>query len=515
MLTDNTTGDRASHCERNAALAVICLGVAIRLWVRVPTDFWEDEFIAATHAMQPFGRLLINIVRNDVHPPLFFLQLHVWSLLGQSDVWLKLNSVLWSLVALGSLWWTANRLYGSRTALLATAIFAILPSPAYMADQLRMYAMLATLIIWAFYFASITFGSGNRSRKNLVWLTILLIAICNTHAIGAIAVFSNGIYALSLILVRPRPERSFKPWLLIYGIAAVSAAPWIVTSIVHDANLSVWNGIPGFITALSATTLGQVAFQQPFLRAPGAAVWLGIVAFGLASRRSRAAALAFLLLPLLLATAAEFAHKPLFKWNVFSTMAAPFLALLLARGLEKSGSRTLPLLSAGCTLALLALCIDTRLTVRESEGYRALTDLIRANYKPGDIVYAPQPSVFGGLAWYLEGPRWGSPLEIAAKPSPQWRKVYDKLGPELVGILGLEPKTQFIRGKNVTLLVGNGSADQAKGASRVWLVVVSRADLAPGYPPADLNGLQPRWSRRDRLWTILYASSPHETVKTR
>lgn len=510
---DTANGEKPSRLDLFAAGILIALGVGLRFWLRTPTDFWEDEFIAATHAMQPFGRLLVNIVRNDVHPPLYFLQLHAWSLLGQSDIWLKLNSVLWSVAALGSLWWTTHRLYGSRAALLATAIFAILPSPTYMADQLRMYTMLATLIIWAFYFASLTFGGGDRSRKNLVWLTVLLVAICNTHAIGAIAVFSNGIYALCLMTARPRAERAFKPWLLIYGIAALSAAPWIVTSMVHDANLSGWSGIKDFITALAATTLGQVAYQQPFLRAPGAVMWLAIVAFGLASRRTRAVTFAFLLLPLLLATAAEFAHKPLFKWNVFSTMAAPFLALLLARGLERPGTRTLHLLSAACVLAFFALCIDTRLTVRESEGYRALTDLIRANYKQGDIVYAPQPSIFGGLAWYLEGPHWGSPLAIAAKPSPQWRKVYDKLGPKLVGMLGLEPQTQFIRGKNATLLVGKDSADQAAGAARVWLVVVQRADLPEGYPPPELNGLPSQWSQPGRLHLTLYASSPQEIVK--
>lgn len=284
---------------------------------------------------------------------------------------------------------------------------------------------------------------------------------------------------------------------------------------VHDANLGGWGGINGFITAVSATILGQVAFQQPLLRAPGAAVWLAIVAFGLASRRSRAAALAFLLLPLLLATAAELLHKPLFKWNVFSTMEAPFLALLLARGFEGSGNRALRLLSAGGVLASLALCIDTRLTVNESQGYRALTDLIRSNYRPGDIVYAPQPSIFGGLAWYLEGPNWGSPLAIAAKPSPQWRKVYDRLGPELVGMLGLEPKSQTLHGKNATLLVGNDSADQAAGASRIWLVTVPRADLKPGYPPPDLNGLAPQWSLRGQMQVTLYASSPQQIVGTR
>ncbi|MEO8301333.1 MAG: hypothetical protein ABI608_06050, partial [Rhizomicrobium sp.] len=75
----------AKLIEIFAAGTLIVLGIGLRIWIRTPTDFWEDEIIAATHAMQPFWRLLINIVRNDVHPPLYFLQLHVWSLLSETD----------------------------------------------------------------------------------------------------------------------------------------------------------------------------------------------------------------------------------------------------------------------------------------------------------------------------------------------------------------------------------------------------------------------------------------------
>ncbi len=498
--------------ERLAWL-LIFLGVAVRLWIRTPTDFWEDEIIAATHAMQPSWQVLVDTLRNDVHPPLYFLQLHAWSLVSQSDLWLTVNSLLWGLAAMVSLWWTANKLYGGRMALLALAVFAILPSPAYMAGQLRMYAMLATLIIWAFYYASITFGREGHSRKNLIYLALLLIAICNTHAIGAIAVFSNGIYALGLILIRPRAERPLKTWLLIYGLAAVCAVPWIVNGMMHDANLDGWESFRHFLVALSTMAIGPIAFHDALLRVAGALIWLGIVAFGLADRRARAMTLAFLVLPFLLAMAAEILHKPLFKWNFFSTLVAPFLAIVLAHGL--AATRVTRLVSACTVLALLAINIDTRLTVRESEGYRALAGLIRANYKPGDIVYVPQTSYFTGLAWYLEGPHWGSPLAIAPPPSPQWRKVYDKLGPRLVGMLGLEPQSQIVHGKNATLLIGNDSADQAAGATRVWMVTAPRGDLKDGYPPPELNGLRPQWSKRERLWTTLYAASPQEITEAR
>ncbi len=133
---------------------------------------------------------------------------------------------------------------------------------------------------------SITFGREGHSRKNLIYLALLLIAICNTHAIGAIAVFSNGIYALGLILIRPRAERPLKTWLLIYGLAAVCAVPWIVNGMMHDANLDGWESFRHFLVALSTMAIGPIAFHDALLRVAGALIWLGIVAFGLADRRA-------------------------------------------------------------------------------------------------------------------------------------------------------------------------------------------------------------------------------------
>ena len=86
MLASSTHDEKPSRFDVAAAGTLIVLGIGLRLWMRTPTDFWEDEFIAATHAMRPFWQVLIDTVRNDVHPPLYFLQLHAWSLVSQSDL---------------------------------------------------------------------------------------------------------------------------------------------------------------------------------------------------------------------------------------------------------------------------------------------------------------------------------------------------------------------------------------------------------------------------------------------
>jgi hypothetical protein len=220
----------------------------------------------------------------------------------------------------------------------------------------------------------------------------------------------------------------------------------------------------------------------------------------------------FLILPLALSIAAGLWFKPIFKWNIFSTMAAPFIALVAAQLLARPGKKydLRNAIPAGLVLLLVAASVTPRFTHSVSSGFRDRANLILANYRPGDLVYAPQQSVFWGTAWYLVGPDWGSPLAIAAAPSPQWRAVYRRLGLTLIKKLHLMPGTQLLDRGGIRMLAGNDSAGQAAGATRVWLLSMPRADLKPGFPPSSLNGLPAQWADHNHTWVTLYARAPQK-----
>jgi len=418
------------------------------------------------------------------------------------------------LAALASVWWVVKSQYGERVALFATAIFSILPSPVYMADQLRMYGMLTTLIIWAYYFGSQIFAKGCATKATLICQGALLVSIVNIHAIGFLAVLMNGLYALHLTMSQPRERQAIRAWLTLYGIAAICAVPWLISGMLHDANLYEGSGFSGFLIVPASTAIGNIAYMSQPLRLFGATIYLAIVAFGILSRRTRALTCTFLILPIVLSILTALLVTPIFKWNFFSSIEAPFdalvLALLCSETIVNRASQII--LSGLCVLVLLGVSLATRLTVFESSGYRYMAKLIRANYRAGDIVFIPQQSYFWGLAWYMEGPDWGSPLTVAAPPSAQWQSVYAKLGQHLVATLDLMPKTQMVSGHGVTILTGNNSASQAQQSSRIWLVTVPRADLKAGYPPATLNGLSQKWAGHHGTWLTLYAPSAQNVV---
>ncbi|MBW8708302.1 MAG: glycosyltransferase family 39 protein [Alphaproteobacteria bacterium] len=488
--------------ELGATLILIALGLMLRLSIRLPTDLWQDEIIAATHAMQPLRDVVIDVLRNDTHPPLYFLQLHFWALLGQSDTWLMANSIAWSFAGLFSLWWITKQHYGSRVALIATALYAVLPAPVYLSDQVRMYPMLATFTIWAFNFATLIFKEDRAAKASMAALTALLIATVFTHAIGSIAVAANGLYALHATIER---RRRLRTWLWVYGISAIAALPWLTNSILHEGNLREAAGIYGVALNLALTVVGITASFATVSCAIGVVCFAVIMGAGLTQRQATDLTWYFLGFPVLLSILVGLAFRPVFKWNFFSTLEGPFIALVLAMSfLDRRRWHTF--LAIGCTLALASVSVWERYNFRETSGYSYLAKVFRNNYRPGDIIYVPQEANFWGIAWYLVGPGWGSPLRIAAPPSAQWRKVYDKLGPGMVAQLGLMPETQILDRNGFKLLTGPGSADQARGARRIWVVTLPGGDPMTGQPPLFLDDLPQQWHRHQNTWVTLYAA---------
>lgn len=488
----------------NVALSVIIVvGIGLRLFVKLPPDLWEDEIISVTRAMQPAGAVIVDSFRHDIHPPLYFLQLHLWSLLGNSDAWFMANSVFWSICALASLIWVAAKHWGRDAAIAIGAAYAVMPSPVYLADQVRMYAMLATLIIWAIHFAIVVFKD-DRSGSGLSYVALIILQamIVVSHAIGALAVFCIGIYALYLCRKGTRP---YKKWLLCYAIMALISVPVAVNAAVHDGNVASSTNMAGIFHMLSASTAGVLIYTRLFAGLAGIFVLAVAVWAGWRTRGAGEYVVFFLAVPLAVALAGN-TVQPFFKWNFFSTLEAPFVAIAL--GLAISGRDARARIPAyACVALLLGVSVETKMAFRESSHYVAISQFLKANYRPGDVVLAPQLDYFHGLAWYMDGHHWGSPLEIAPAPNASWLKVYAALGPNWVRRLGLMPRTHLIDG-HFAILSGTDAVSDTPGAHRIWLVTEERADLPAHYPPTAIGGLIRQMEVGKYAQVTLYAPEP-------
>ena len=98
----------------------IALSLGLSCWPRVlplpllVQSLWLDEASSVWFARLPLGDLLFRLC--DPHPPGYYLLLKGWLALGESEVWLRLPSVLASLLAVVLTAWAGHKVLGARAA---------------------------------------------------------------------------------------------------------------------------------------------------------------------------------------------------------------------------------------------------------------------------------------------------------------------------------------------------------------------------------------------------------------
>lgn len=127
------------------AVAAVLVGAGLRLYTT--SDLWLDEALSVNIARLPVGDLLDQL-RRDGHPPLYYLLLHGWiDVFGEGDVAVRSLSALFG-VGLLPLMWLAARRYGGRAcAVAATLLLATSPFAIRYATEARMYALLMFLVL--------------------------------------------------------------------------------------------------------------------------------------------------------------------------------------------------------------------------------------------------------------------------------------------------------------------------------------------------------------------------------
>ena len=138
-------------------LALLLFAFALRLFHLGSESLWYDETVSAYLAAQPLPELIAHTAR-DIHPPAYYLLLHVWRLVSQPTVAFGLEYLYsWPNVALAILilaltFAVAKRAFGSAAAHWTLAIAALHPYQIWFAQEVRMYALGALcvmLTLWA------------------------------------------------------------------------------------------------------------------------------------------------------------------------------------------------------------------------------------------------------------------------------------------------------------------------------------------------------------------------------
>ncbi len=178
------------------------------------------ELIGLDHA-PPFWRIWTNL-KQDVHPPLFYLVLRAWrELFGDGDFAIRMLSVTLSLAAIVMLYLAAKPQFGAATALWACALMALAGPQIEYAQENRSYMLLLVALLAAAAALVRIEKDGPRAARCAA-LGLAVLGALLTHYAAVPAVGLLGLY----VLLRFRGPALRAAVLALASAGAVYALAW-------------------------------------------------------------------------------------------------------------------------------------------------------------------------------------------------------------------------------------------------------------------------------------------------
>lgn len=419
-------------------IALVVMGITLRVInLLFEASLWEDEIFSVAMAESPVTDLLLAALRFDTHPPLYYVQLHLWAALDDSDRWYILNSTLFSIIAIIALFETCRRIYGWTVGLWAAAIFALMPLQLFFAENVRMYPMLALLQIGLWYVLQRMIVEKRAMMRQLLLALCLGLAVTFTHGLGFFVTFFLFLHA-GLRLFKATPARDFRLLLATYVVVALAALyPLAIGAVRQTEGVSGFD-LPTIGIHLTLTLLG---LEFPWPTIAGLLALPLMVLLPLTKTRDRWIGIFLVVVPIGVLLAISLLAKPVFIYRTLG-LFLPFLAISLALYADTAfKERIVAHRVAASVIVLLMLFGGVNYTMTfEKRGYREVVVAWEARSAEDAIIMTNGPSEFWAVLRYLgDGTGRVSALEIQPPVRDGMLRLREKLdgfGAASLGLFG-------------------------------------------------------------------------------
>jgi mannosyltransferase len=417
-------------------LLILTVGALLRVYALGAESFYFDEAYsvwAARHSVS----WLFALSTQRIFPPLYYLLLHFWLLLGESEFAVRLLSVVLGLVSIVVIYALAKQLFDTRVGLLGAWLLAISPLHLWFSQEARMYMLVLTLNLFSASFLLLVVREGRRWH----WLAFVLTTALamNAHYFTLfLALFENA-YVLYLLLRRRLRNSFWKHWVLsqvaitllsAIGLAGIFSEEsdywWGLLDALHGP--ATWRDLVSTVLKFSLGPLvsGRLAYVVALSLFGFCVVW-ALISFrraslsdseprpaqtrrprtGLVQRLSLARddGLVFILLYLVVPIGAIFLVSQFRSFWVLRYLF-PFLppyCVLASRGIARMPGRALPaLVTVGIVLASLWPVVDMY-RFQQKEDWRGAVQYIGAHEQPGDVLLMVDEDLWLPFEHYYRG----------------------------------------------------------------------------------------------------------------
>lgn len=230
--------------SRNADLLpvlVLAAGFAARLFEAWAYFLNPDEALHNLLASQPSVGLAYKAALTNAHPPLLILVLYYWRSLGQSELMLRMPSVLAGTACcwLAYLW--LKEVTDRSTAFIGLLLFAFAPALIGLSAEIRQYALLLFFMSGCLYLSERAIRED--SQPLMILFSLSLYGALLTHYSSLIFAFTIGVY----MLVRLYPYGKRLRLVAVWGAGQIGAlaltAYYLVTHVARLRQSGMARGI--------------------------------------------------------------------------------------------------------------------------------------------------------------------------------------------------------------------------------------------------------------------------------
>lgn len=400
-----------------------------------------DELATISAANRSIGGLLELSQNIDGHFLPYYLFMHFWTVLGSSELWLRLPSALAMAVAAGLIADLGRRLHSSRAGFTAAALFMVLPSVSYFGAFARPYSFAAASVVLAFWALHRAMETRTIGPWALYSATIALVG--STHLFAVLALPAHLIATVPLLPRRTLFTRAL-PALAVGGLpagvlAVIGYGEQHAISWIPQRGLDVLLKFPKM--AAGGEAVGLLLF---------AAAIVGALLLFESAGPWAWALLGWLVLPPILLLAVSHLVTPVYV-DRYLFVTAPALALLAGIAVARHLYACI-----GLVVIAGALAIPQQLDIRDDNGrfedFRWAVNRIDA--EPGDALLFGQSRLRGGFDYYGNRSLPDDVLRIGTAP--------DTTG------FGYPERTDV--------------ADALQGRERVWVVWRGAKNIGSQFP---------------------------------
>jgi mannosyltransferase len=224
MPEPESAPQKASLTAIVAVLATLLLTLAPRLYHLTTYGLWMDEVFSLRIARASWTGLLQQAAADAVHPPLFYIILKFWILVGgESLLWLKILPLVFGLLSVAVIPLVVRELGAlRRVSFLICILISLNAYFIYYAQELRMYSLLMFMSLLSICAFVRFVKGGDKSRRSAAILFGVNLLLIYTHYFGLLTVATEGLALL--ILYREK----WKPFLL-QGLGLIACfLPWAI-----------------------------------------------------------------------------------------------------------------------------------------------------------------------------------------------------------------------------------------------------------------------------------------------